>query len=279
MAASIDNLVNVNFIKGNTDLLNFGLKLGGSGQHKPYVFPAPLETLIFALFGASEQGAIYIPQPIVNGSQALFQDSAGTVPVTADGDPVGRMLDQSGNGNHAIQTVSGSRPVYRTDGTLHWLQGNGDTLVTDNLAFMSGTNTSHFIVGGAMLEFVNNGGIITVAKNSGSNFSQRSISISDTGWRSDVRGRSIQTNSSIFSVSVLDALYLNGNTLGFGVFPEYETASESFNTANGILSLGTGLAGDGENKIFGVIALDREMTAEQKKQSAECIASLSGVTV
>ena len=63
--------------------------------------------------------------PVVLGTQALFQDSAGTVLVTADGDPVGRMLDQSGNGNHAIQTVSGNRLIYRTDGTLHWLQHNG----------------------------------------------------------------------------------------------------------------------------------------------------------
>ena len=84
-----------------------------------------LNALLTSLFSAGEQGAFYIPRPTVNGAQVLFQDSAGTVPVAADGDPVGRMLDQSGNGNHATQAVSGARPVYRTDGTLHWLVFNG----------------------------------------------------------------------------------------------------------------------------------------------------------
>ena len=89
-----------------------------------------LQALISSLFGAGEPGAIYIPIPVVLGAQALFQDVAGTVPVTADGDPVGRMLDQSGNGNNATQTVSGARPVYRTDGVLHWLEFD---LVDDEL--------------------------------------------------------------------------------------------------------------------------------------------------
>ena len=98
-------------------MLNFGL----IGRRRS----DPLAALIRQLFSAGEQGAIYIPKPTVLGAQALFQDSAGTTPVTADGDPVGLMLDQSGNGNHAVQTVSGSRPVYRTDGVLHWLEGDG----------------------------------------------------------------------------------------------------------------------------------------------------------
>jgi hypothetical protein len=89
-------------------LLKFGLMLGGKGQHRPYVFtPADL-------FLQGEQGAIYIPRPVVNGAQVLFQDSAGTVPVAADGDPVGRMLDQSGNGNSAAQSTSAARPTYNT---------------------------------------------------------------------------------------------------------------------------------------------------------------------
>jgi hypothetical protein len=123
MSASIDNLINVNFTKGRNDLLKFGLMLGGKGQHKPYI--SPLNRLIILLFSNNEQGAFYIPRPVVNGTQSLFQDAAGTVPVTADGDPVGLMIDQSGNGNHATQSVSGSRPVYRTDGGLHWLEFNG----------------------------------------------------------------------------------------------------------------------------------------------------------
>ena len=73
------------------------------------------------LFKNGEQGAWYDPSDL----STLFQDAAGTTPVTADGDPVGLMFDKSGNVNHAIQSVVASRPVYRTDGTLHWLQFDG----------------------------------------------------------------------------------------------------------------------------------------------------------
>jgi len=85
------------------------------------------------LFLAGVQGVWFDPSDV----STLFQDAAGTIPVTADGDPAGRMLDQSGNGNHAIQTVSGSRPVYRTDGVLHWLQFDGadDFLNVPNAAY------------------------------------------------------------------------------------------------------------------------------------------------
>lgn len=73
------------------------------------------------LFMGGENGAWYDPSDL----STLFQDAAGTTPVTADGDPVGLILDKSGNVNHAIQSVAASRPVYRTDGTLHWLQFDG----------------------------------------------------------------------------------------------------------------------------------------------------------
>lgn len=41
----------------------------------------------------------------------MFQDTAGTTPVTAVEQPVGRWLDKSGNGNHATQSITASRPT------------------------------------------------------------------------------------------------------------------------------------------------------------------------
>ena len=123
----------------------------------------PLQALINSLFGSAEQGAFYIPMPVVLGAQSLFQDSEGTVPVTADGDPVGLMIDQSGNGYHAIQTVSAYRLIYRTDGTLNWLEnsGTGQFIKTGDIDF-TGTNKLTAVTGlrkendentGAVFEF------------------------------------------------------------------------------------------------------------------------------
>lgn len=76
---------------------------------------------ILALFKGGKQGVWYDP----SDKSTLFQDVAGTIPVTKDGDPVALMKDKSGNGNHATQTVSTARPVYKTDGILHWLEFDG----------------------------------------------------------------------------------------------------------------------------------------------------------
>ena len=73
------------------------------------------------LFAGGKQGVWYDP----SDKSTLFQDVAGAVPVTKDGDPVALMRDKSGNGNHATVTVSTARPIYKTDGILHWLAFDG----------------------------------------------------------------------------------------------------------------------------------------------------------
>lgn len=68
----------------------------------------------------------------------LFQDSAGTTPVTASGQPVGKMLDKSGNGYHATQATSTLRPIYTVSSGNSYLVFDG---VDDELDFPVATIT------------------------------------------------------------------------------------------------------------------------------------------
>ena len=63
-----------------------------------------------SLFADGMVGVWYGPSDL----STLFQDSAGTTPVTTAGQPVGLMLDKSGNGNHATQATAAARPTYQT---------------------------------------------------------------------------------------------------------------------------------------------------------------------
>lgn len=93
-----------------------------------------------SLFAGGKQGVWYDP----SDKSTLFQDVAGTIAVTKDGDPVALMRDKSGNGNHATQSLSASRPLYRTDGILHWLSFDGvdDYLETTDTINLSNTKSA-----------------------------------------------------------------------------------------------------------------------------------------
>ncbi len=86
-----------------------------------------------SLFRDGAQGAWFDPSDL----STLFQDSAGTIPVVNDGDPVGLIMDASGNGNHAAQPAPAARPIWRTDGVLSWLEfdGTDDRLVIAPVAY------------------------------------------------------------------------------------------------------------------------------------------------
>lgn len=58
------------------------------------------------LIKSGQVGAFYHAHPA-----ALAQDAAGTVPVTAPGQPVGLLRDQSGSGYHASQVSGPARPL------------------------------------------------------------------------------------------------------------------------------------------------------------------------
>lgn len=86
------------------------------------------DQLIKSLFANNEQGFFYDP----NDLSTMFQDSAGTIPVTAAGQPVGLVLDKSGRGNHATQSTSASRPILQQTPILgNELLVNGDFATND----------------------------------------------------------------------------------------------------------------------------------------------------
>lgn len=113
-----------------------------------------------SLFRGGEQGLWYDPSDL----STLFQDAAGTVPVTAAGQPVGRMLDKSGRGNHAFQSTAASRPMLRqnattgayyleTDGSDDWMSTSAiDFTGTDKVSVFTGVRKLSDATTGVVVE-------------------------------------------------------------------------------------------------------------------------------
>lgn len=103
-----------------------------------------LTQLIKSLFGLGEQGFAYDP----NDLSTMWQDAAGTIPVTAAGQPVGLMKDKSGRNNHAYQTASASRPILQRNATtgVYYLafDGTDDFLQTNSIDFTATDKVSLF---------------------------------------------------------------------------------------------------------------------------------------
>ena len=73
------------------------------------------------LFASGEQGAWYDPSDL----STMFTDTDGTTPATV-GDPVARINDKSGRGNHATQATAAARPtLQQTAGGLYYLEFDG----------------------------------------------------------------------------------------------------------------------------------------------------------
>jgi hypothetical protein len=103
------------------------------------------EIVMKKLFSNGVQGFFYDP----NDLSTMYQDAAGTVPVTGVGQAVGLIRDKSGRNNHAFQTTSASRPILRQNAVTgaNYLEfdGSDDFLQTSNIDFTATNKMSLFV--------------------------------------------------------------------------------------------------------------------------------------
>ena len=125
-------------------------------------YASNFQKLITKLFANGEQGFFYDPSDM----GTMFQDAAGTIPVTAVGQPVGLIRDKSGRNNHAFQTTSASRPLLRQNAITgaNYLEFDGadDFLQTNNIDF-TGTDKVTVIVGVRKLSDVGEGMVVELS--------------------------------------------------------------------------------------------------------------------
>ena len=97
-----------------------------------------LTAKVQALF-ASRNGGMWD----MGDTATLFQDAAGATPVTAVTQPIGRVNDKSGNGNHATQPTAGSRPLYQVVSSYGCAQFDAvdDALLFPAITFGGAFNT------------------------------------------------------------------------------------------------------------------------------------------
>lgn len=152
-------------------------------------------SIVSLLFGSGERGLIYD----ISDFSTLYQDSAGTTPVTAVSQPVGKILDISGNNNHAYQSTASRRPILLQDAGGHYyleLDGVNDCLVTNNIDFTSTDKISVFTgirklsdsSQGAIIELTNNPTVL----NTGT-FYINSSSLAGENYEVYMRGNGIRS--------------------------------------------------------------------------------------
>jgi hypothetical protein len=210
--------------------------------------PAATPVAVFnpaQLFSMGEQGAWFDPSDM----STLFQDDAGTIPVTATGQPVGMMRDKSGQGNHAIQAVAASRPTFTDSGGLQFLAFDGindflqvtsfSLAANDKMSFFAGIRKLNDAARGMVCEMsanvgLNNGTFFLDAPTGAAN----NISFAAKGTASavpvvsglvapislvisadaDIPGDSVRVRTNAGAYSTTATNLGNGN---FGTFPLY----------------------------------------------------------
>jgi|GEM_PF-3245836 len=260
-------------------MLALGLSLSALPLRSPGWTPA-------ALFGGAAAGVWLDLSDITS----LAQDSAGSVPVTGAGQPVGFIHDRSGGGNHALQINSARRPTLSLDGNgKHCLAMDG---IDDNLtvpAFAWGGSNEVTIVlalsaipTGVQAGILRGGGIANPTR-----FGV--IMQSDNRVQCNSAGTAVATTSHASVVTAAPEVYsisakISPSNLTLrrnGVLSAQSTASQgSGSYLDQEMSIGSWGGGQFlSGNLYGMVVINRVLTPEELVQAEAWAASRCGVVL
>ncbi|WP_407473536.1 hypothetical protein [Sulfitobacter sp. PM12] len=246
-----------------------------------------------ALFAGGEAGAWYDP----SDTSTLWQDTAGTIPVTADGQSVARMDDKSGNGNHATQATASKQPTYKTNGSLRWLSFDGvddgmavpsfDLTSTDKVNLYAGIERNSAgakVVVELSSDWFSNTSSFTVSSGTGTSFYVSSSRGTATG--SAAQGARWTTEESLPDAAVISADHsISGNLSRIrrnGVYGTNGTASKgagNFGSYPFYIGARASSSLYFSGKIYGLIVRGSLSTGTEINDAETYLADKSGVTL
>lgn len=214
-------------------------RLLGSGEFSPKL-----------LFTSGVQGIWLDPSDL----STMFQDTAGTTPVTAVGQQVQLILDKSGNGNNASQSTLASAPYLRqTAGGLYYLEfdGSNDSLSTSSINL---TNTDK-VMSCSGLRFLTDSAQVVFETSANSDTTNGAFYLTHVGTskiRHQVRGTSAalygENSNSVPATNVYSQFFDLANPNASKISVRKNSVSQSLTLA-GSTSGGSGIA-FGNHSLF-----------------------------
>lgn len=240
---------------------------------KWFGFANGMAQVIKALFANNEQGFAFD----FNDLSTMYQDSAGTIPVTSVGQPVGRVLDKSGRGNHATQTTSSKRPILQKNATTgaYYLSFDGvDDFLTTNSVPAMGLGTTIFSG-----SFCNKVGVSAiVARGMGGYLYQTAT---QTTIQSMSNGISIATSGNTVTTALYDPSGTGATLRANKQVGTKPVAERGFNNTNPLIigAFDTSNTVPFQGNIYSVIGINRVATSTEIINTENIIAKTVGVTL
>lgn len=244
-----------------------------------------------ALFSSGEAGVWLEPS-----DTTCFQDAAGTTPAGA-GDPVGRITDLSGNGNHATQSTSASRPtLQQTADGLWYLDFDGvDDVISFGDILQLGTSDKTLAIamvdedGTSSASFFSRRGSSAPGAVPGWGFRSSAGTMSleyDDGTANSIAGSTFGSSAGLESLAVQVAEVEHGvaaTNFKNGASDGADLDISAIGDVTGSKALGVGgNPGDVfflKGRIYGLVFIDRLLTTSEKSSVTTYLAQKSGVTL